>query len=491
MVTRLPSLAAAIVVANVAAIAGMLPVATPAAAQEVDPTIESVGSLLEGLRHEGYHLVAPRRFDRAEARLEEARRRRDRGDSPDAVRQRVIEASVDLREVQRVAVAGEAWFGPVLAIRARAMAAGAPERAGARWTAAEETLREAGLRFERDEREDAIPRIERAEALYGEAAFQALRTDQLEHALTARTAALAASARELAPETFAEAEALLAAADSILVRGPAERDAAARLGAEAAAAYRRATRMADVTDGVARREVAVERLLRAHQDDLVELATLLGLDASIAEGTSGVAEAIAGEIRRLLDERARLERAGASARSEGDELRRQVEALERDLAAAERREAEALAELGEREDYERRLREVQALFTPREGEVFVRGDELTLRLFQLTFESGSDEILPEHQPILAKVQRVLVQFSGAPARIEGHTDSRGNADANRALSQRRAVAIREYLLESLPISADRLEATGYGEDRPIASNETEEGRTQNRRIEIVLALGVR
>ena len=63
-----------------------------------------------------------------------------------------------------------------------------------------------------------------------------------------------------------------------------------------------------------------------------------------------------------------------------------------------------------------------------------------------------------------------------------------NADANRALSQRRAIAIRDYLLESLPISADRLEATGYGEDRPIATNETEEGRTRNRRIEIVLAL---
>ncbi len=474
--------------ATIVAITGILPASATLVAQDANPTIESVSSLLEEARHEGHHLVAPRRFERAAARLEEARTRRERGDSPESVRQRVIEASVELREMGRLAAAGAELFGPALAARGRALEAGAAERSGTRWASAEGALREAGLRFERDDREDAVRRAERAESLYREAAFSALREAHLGTALTARAAALAASARELAPETFGEGENILAQADSILARGTAEPDVAGRFGVQAAAAYRRATRMADVTDSVARRQVAVERLIRAHEGDLVALATVLGLDVSITEGASGVAETIAAEIRRFFAERDRLEREGANARSEGEELRQRVEALERDLAAAERREAEVLARLGEREDYERRLREVHALFTPEEGEVLVSGDELTLRLFKLTFESGSDEILPEHQPILAKVQRVLVQFSDAPARIEGHTDTRGNAEANRALSQRRAIAIREYLLENLPISANRLEATGYGEDRPIASNETEEGRTRNRRIEIVLSL---
>lgn len=506
MLSRTPALAVSLalapvvapVAATAVALAGITPLAVSALAQEANPTIESVSSLLEEIRHLGHHLLAPRRFDRAAARLAEARSRRDRGDSPESVRQRLIEASVELREVQRLAAAGAETFGPALAARSRAMAAGAPELADARWTAAEEALREAGLRYERDDREDAAPRLERAEALYAEAAFRALRGDRLGPALAARAAALAASARELAPETFGEAEALLARADSILMRHGAEPDrrepdrgepdAARRLGAEAAAAYRRAARMADVSDSVARRQVAVETLIRAHEDDLDAVAAALGLDVSLAEGASSSAAVISNEIRRLLEERDALERAEASARAEGDELRRRIEALERDLAAAERREAEALARLAEREEHERRLRETHALFTPQEGEVLVRGDELTLRLYQLTFESGSDEILPAHRPILAKVQRVLVQFPDAAVRIEGHTDSRGNADANRALSQRRAMAIREYLLESLPISADRLEATGYGEDRPIASNDTEDGRTRNRRIEVVLTL---
>jgi OOP family OmpA-OmpF porin len=81
-----------------------------------------------------------------------------------------------------------------------------------------------------------------------------------------------------------------------------------------------------------------------------------------------------------------------------------------------------------------------------------------------------------------------MEFSDASIRIEGHTDSRGGDEANKALSQRRALAIREHLLTRLPISASRIEAVGIGEDRPIATNDTEDGRARNRRIEIILTL---
>jgi OOP family OmpA-OmpF porin len=67
--------------------------------------------------------------------------------------------------------------------------------------------------------------------------------------------------------------------------------------------------------------------------------------------------------------------------------------------------------------------------------------------------------------------------------IEGHTDSVGSADYNQKLSQRRADAVKAYLIEKGGIDADRLTAIGYGEDRPVASNATEEGRRKNRRVE--------
>ena len=70
--------------------------------------------------------------------------------------------------------------------------------------------------------------------------------------------------------------------------------------------------------------------------------------------------------------------------------------------------------------------------------------------------------------------------------LEGHTDSRGTDEYNIKLSQRRVNSIKKYLVEKLGISADRLTAIGYGESRPIASNDTDEGRQLNRRVQAVM-----
>ena len=72
--------------------------------------------------------------------------------------------------------------------------------------------------------------------------------------------------------------------------------------------------------------------------------------------------------------------------------------------------------------------------------------------------------------------------------MEGHTDSQGNDEFNRALSLRRAISVREYTLANMAMSADRIRSIGYGESRPIATNGTADGRAQNRRIDVVLEL---
>ncbi|MEM0899706.1 MAG: OmpA family protein, partial [Pseudomonadota bacterium] len=70
-------------------------------------------------------------------------------------------------------------------------------------------------------------------------------------------------------------------------------------------------------------------------------------------------------------------------------------------------------------------------------------------------------------------------------RVEGHTDSRGSRSLNQGLSDSRANAVRDYLVNA-GVSADRLQAQGFGEANPIASNQTPEGRAQNRRIELTV-----
>jgi outer membrane protein OmpA-like peptidoglycan-associated protein len=99
------------------------------------------------------------------------------------------------------------------------------------------------------------------------------------------------------------------------------------------------------------------------------------------------------------------------------------------------------------------------------------------------FAFDSHALLPEAQAILDEQAAILTENPGLKLRIEGHADSRGPEVYNQGLSERRAGAVKDYLV-SKGIWPDRLEAKGYGESFPIASNDTSEGQAKNRRVEL-------
>ena len=102
---------------------------------------------------------------------------------------------------------------------------------------------------------------------------------------------------------------------------------------------------------------------------------------------------------------------------------------------------------------------------------------------QVQFETGKARILPESYPILIEVADVLKERSSLVIRIEGHTDNVGGTESNQELSEKRALSVRQFLIEN-GINEDRLVAVGFGDTNPIDDNETEYGRYQNRRVEI-------
>jgi outer membrane protein OmpA-like peptidoglycan-associated protein len=101
----------------------------------------------------------------------------------------------------------------------------------------------------------------------------------------------------------------------------------------------------------------------------------------------------------------------------------------------------------------------------------------------LEFESGKANILPSMYDDLSKLGNFLVDHPGMRITISGHTDSEGRADANLRLSQARADAIRDYLINEYKIQPERVIAIGYGGTRPIVDERTEEDRRLNRRVE--------
>ncbi|HSG81898.1 MAG TPA: OmpA family protein [Gemmatimonadota bacterium] len=111
-----------------------------------------------------------------------------------------------------------------------------------------------------------------------------------------------------------------------------------------------------------------------------------------------------------------------------------------------------------------------------EGRVTTRG---------ILFGINSDRIRPESTPVLKEIGEMLEDHPELRISINGHTDSDGDDAYNQELSERRAAAVKDFLVESYGIDAGRLETAGLGESQPVADNSTPEGKQQNRRVELV------
>ena len=103
----------------------------------------------------------------------------------------------------------------------------------------------------------------------------------------------------------------------------------------------------------------------------------------------------------------------------------------------------------------------------------------------ILFATGKAELKPESRPVLKEIASTMKEHADLKILIEGHTDNVGKPDANLALSEARAAAVRAALVADFGIGAERISTKGFGDTKPSAANTTAEGRAQNRRVEVV------
>jgi outer membrane protein OmpA-like peptidoglycan-associated protein len=239
---------------------------------------------------------------------------------------------------------------------------------------------------------------------------------------------------------------------------------------------------------IARAEAFAERARREadaveqRRTDLVVQASRLEVAQARREAEEALMESTATreEMQRAqveaLSAEERRQRAAADAeraREEAEQARRLAEAQSEEIELA-RREAELATQAAD--SLRRRLEYMEYRETDR-GVVITLGDVL--------FEVGEADLLPAAQQNLGDVIELLDSEPDAAIRIEGHTDATGPAQLNLRLSEQRAMAVRDALID-LGVDAGRMNAVGMGEDFPIATNETEEGRARNRRVDVIL-----
>jgi outer membrane protein OmpA-like peptidoglycan-associated protein len=146
----------------------------------------------------------------------------------------------------------------------------------------------------------------------------------------------------------------------------------------------------------------------------------------------------------------------------------------------------ALAGAGVGAYMDRQSKDLRAQLETRGVYVTRQGDNIILNLpSDVTFSTGSSDIAGSFLPVLDDVATILNQYPSTYIDVVGHADSQGSDASNLDLSERRANATAGYLV-ARKVKSERIYVAGMGESRPIASNDTAEGRAKNRRVEITL-----
>jgi outer membrane protein OmpA-like peptidoglycan-associated protein len=204
-------------------------------------------------------------------------------------------------------------------------------------------------------------------------------------------------------------------------------------------------------------------------------------DASAASQQQEAAARQQAEMQKLQAERDAAQAAAASARADAARLAAQQQAEQEKLRAQQAQDAAAKSEQEKQQLRAQLLEQFNRVLpttdTPR---------GLKVNMADVLFAFGKYDLRPNTREALAKLSGIVLGHPGLKLSVEGYTDSIGSDEVNQTLSQKRADTVRDYLVQQ-GVDASSITATGFGKSNPVASNDTDQGRQQNRRVEIIIS----
>ncbi len=265
-----------------------------------------------------------------------------------------------------------------------------------------------------------------------------------------------AGAEQYATDSLRKAELDLQNAESFLASKGSRKDIITNA--------REAAQMAEDARVITFRKMEDEQQARERQTAAEAQAAALNASAAAAQ-----AKAQADQAER---ERAEADAAKQSAEAQAEQAERAAQQAQQQAEQAEAEKAALRAKLRE---------QLNAILETRDT---ARG--LIVNISDVLFDFGKSTLKPGPREKLAKVAGILLAHPGLIMEVDGHTDSVGSDEFNQTLSEKRANAVRDYLVAQ-GVQADSITAKGFGKTSPVASNDTPQGRQQNRRVELVVA----
>ena len=431
-------------------------------------------------------LLAPRAWERGTKEYADAESALERGRNIEFVRDNAADATKYFREAEEKGQLAKTKFAQVLKSRQDAANAKAPQLSPDLWQQAQRKFSDAIRYLERGDLKGASRREIEATSKYREAELVAIKAQYLTE--TRRLLADADRARvgRYAPITLGKAKQLLADAERELNENRYDTDLPRGLARQANYEAKHAIYLSEVVRKVRDKDLTPEQLVLQWEAALRKIAGVADIQPDMETGPEKLTAELATHFENLRNDKQELEQEMSENAIRMSDMEEEMSALDERLGGATAERAALVQRLEAQARVKQQLERIEKMFTSDEARVFRQGNTIILRMVGLSFDSGASQIKPENFELLAKVEKAIDVFPRSELIIEGHTDSFGGDELNQKLSQERAVSVQQYMINAMRIPTYRLIATGYGETRPVASNETEAGRARNRRIDIVI-----
>ncbi len=393
-------------------------------------------------------VLAPEQYAKAKSQLEQAIKEAQGSEDAQAGSKTAEEGINTIAAAEESAKVARGILKDALVRRARAQAVHAHLLFENDFNELDKELQDAGRAIERDNKKFGLEKNLDLAGRYGKLEVLALKANISEIAEKAFEQAQEAQAHRHAPITLKAAKNELDIARKIIDVEKENFEKAQFHAEQARYLSMRAKYIAELVVGIKKERLSEEQFVLWYQSQLEQvhegLPTVIKFDKSNTE----VVERFAAELKRISADLNTLE-------------------------------AKNLAT-------EVRFREISAMFTVEEAEVIRRGDDMIIRAYGFYFPSGKSELFSQNFELVNKIVTAIGKFPNSEIEVEGHTDSSGSKKINKRLSEERANNIADFLIKVAKIDANRVKSVGIGDERPVFSNETEEGRSKNRRIEVII-----
>tara|TARA_B110000116_G_scaffold215678_1_gene192400 strand:+ start:839 stop:2305 length:1467 start_codon:yes stop_codon:yes gene_type:complete len=431
-------------------------------------------------------LLAPRSYSDGVEDYDAAEVGLKRGRNIEYVRRKTSEAETSFNTASKAARLAKTALSQVMKSRQDAANAKAPDLSREVWDKAQREFGNAIRYLERNDLKNATRKDIEATSLYRDAELIAIKAQYLTETRQLLADADRARVGRYAPLTLGFAQRLLADAERELSENRYDTDLPRSLARQANYQAKHAIYLSEVVRTVRDKDLTVEELVLQWEEPLTQIAGAADLVPAMSAGYDDIQAELITYIENLRNQKQSLEQDVDANILRLADMEEEIRTLDERLGGATEERTALVQRLEAQALVKAQFEQVEKMFGRSEARVFREGDNVILRLVGLSFASGNSEIKQEDFDLLAKVEKAIDVFPRSELIIEGHTDSFGGDTSNQRLSQERAESVQQYMINAMRIASYRLIATGFGETNPVANNETESGRSRNRRIDIVI-----